>query len=201
MFGKCDAYLPGCFIIYGNEALMQRFMMGFVASALLLASVPTGHAQSERESQSESKSHWAVRFDQAMARYQAGDYAQAFPEFVLLADLGLSPAQTMVAVCYRMGHGVAADPSQAALWFLRAAQRGHAPAQLALVDIFLKGDGLTKDPAEAYKWLLLLVQRAEPSMQQVARARLALLDKQISNAQRQAGINQARRWQPILNGR
>jgi TPR repeat protein len=172
-----------------------------------LCAHPSQHAQADDPADSSTLNPtlnptiWVKRFMQAMAHYEAGNYAEAFPEFLLLADIGVAPAQTMVGISYRMGQGVAADPGQGALWLLRAANRGHAPAQLALVDIFLKGDGLAKDAQQAYKWLLVLEKYGDVDTRRRVRQRLPEISAELTHAQRQASRTQARSWQPILSKR
>jgi TPR repeat protein len=71
-------------------------------------------------------------FPDAVAAYDAGDYATTFEESLPLAQQGHGDAQYMVGFLYSRGDGVARDPVQAHLWFSLAAAQGDSFAADAL---------------------------------------------------------------------
>jgi TPR repeat protein len=109
--------------------------------------------------------HWLQSYQQAMARYQTGDYSNAYKQFRDLADFGSAGAQTMIGHLYWAGKGVPQSYGKAFLWFHRAGQRGYAPAQLALGRAYATGHGIKQDKVAAAMWLSLVVARSAPSLQ------------------------------------
>ncbi len=74
-------------------------------------------------------------FPDAVAAYDAGDYATAFEESLPLAEQGDIDAQYLVGFFYARGDGVARDPFQAHLWFSLAASQGDSFAADALAEL------------------------------------------------------------------
>jgi cell division septation protein DedD len=109
--------------------------------------------------------------EQAQAQYLRRDYAQAFDNFSTLAAAGDPQAQTILALMYRFGEGVAQDSSQAFYWYREAAMAGYGPAQFQLGDLYARGEGTQADPALAIEWL----RKAEAADFSRATARLAEL--------------------------
>jgi len=67
-------------------------------------------------------------FDDAMAVYESGNYAEAFKLLLPFANNGYAPAQFTVGAMYSEGQGVPRDIDRAKDWFSRAAAQGYAPA-------------------------------------------------------------------------
>jgi TPR repeat protein len=65
-------------------------------------------------------------FPDAVAAYDAGDYATAFEESLAVAEQGNVDAQYMVGFLYERGQGVARDVVRAHLWFSLAAAQGDS---------------------------------------------------------------------------
>lgn len=107
----------------------------------------------------------------AQAQYLRRDYAQAFSNFSTLAAAGDPQAQTVLALMYRFGEGVAQDNSRAFYWYQQAALAGYGPAQFQLGDLYAKGEGTAADLELAISWL----RKAEASDFSRATARLAEL--------------------------
>lgn len=88
----------------------------------------------------------------ALAAYNAGDFATAQRLWQGLADRGEPIAQYNLGLLYEDGKGVAQDYARAADWYRRAAEQGHASAQLNLGHLYDQGLGVAKDLALAADW-------------------------------------------------
>lgn len=138
----------------------------------------------------------AIRFDRAVAAYQAGRFDVARAQFKELANQGSAIAETMLGTMYAEGQGVAADPATAVAYFYRAAHRGYAPAQLALSDAFAKGRGTPRDLSAAYKWARLAETRGQGSLAGVSRSAVVRLASAITPEQRQKADRAVLNWRP-----
>ena len=98
-------------------------------------------------------------FIDALAAFDAGDYATAFQEWHALAEAGEAEAQVALAGLYLAGHGTGADAAEALRWYRRAAERGHAIAQQNLGDLLSRGVGAPHDLVGAYFWLSLAAEQ------------------------------------------
>jgi TPR repeat protein len=85
--------------------------------------------------------------------YRNGDYAQAFQEFLPLAQAGDVTVQNQIAAMYYIGQGVPRDFEKAAEWFRKAAASGSPEAQYCLGKLSYYGQGVPQDFVEAGKWL------------------------------------------------
>lgn len=138
----------------------------------------------------------AVRFDRAVAAYEAGQFRVARHEFKALAAQGSAIAETMLGTMYATGKGVKADPGTAVAYFYRAAHRGYAPAQLALSDAFAKGMGTVPDLGAAYKWARLSQVRGYGATAEVSRAAVAELAAKITPDERRKVDREVLNWRP-----
>jgi uncharacterized protein len=82
-----------------------------------------------------------------------------------LADAGDARAQSILALLYYEGSGVAQDYQEAAKWFRRAADQGDATGQLYLGIMFAQGRGVPQDPAEAATWFRRAADRGDAGAQ------------------------------------
>ncbi len=103
----------------------------------------------------------SVRADMAdaLAAFDAGDYATAFEEWRALAEAGEAEAQVALAGLYLVGQGTDADAAEALRWYRRAAERGHAVEQQNLGDLLSRGLGAPHDLVGAYVWLSLAAEQ------------------------------------------
>lgn len=85
--------------------------------------------------------------------YRNGDYAQAFQEFLPLAQGGDLTLQNQIAAMYYTGQGTAQDFGKAAEWFRKAAQGGSPEGQYCLGKLYYYGQGVEQNFGEAAKWL------------------------------------------------
>lgn len=85
--------------------------------------------------------------------FQAGRYAEAFQEFLPLAQAGDVTVQNQIAAMYYTGQGVPQDFEKAAEWFGKAANGGSPEGQYCLGKLYYHGQGVPQDFAAAAKWL------------------------------------------------
>lgn len=140
----------------------------------------------------------ADKFEDAVAVYQAGDYAAAYPVFMDMAAAGHSGAETMLGVMYFSGQGVEKNESFAAIWFFKASQKGNANAHLAFGSLHIRGVGVLQNLSKAYKWLLLAAERGEGAVASEANRLLVEIGTLMSDAQRERAIAEAKAWRPVI---
>lgn len=93
-------------------------------------------------------------FPDAVAAYDAGDYAAAFEKSLTMAEQGDIDAQYMVGFLYSRGQGVARDVVRAHLWFDLAAAQGDsfAAEALAALEVGMTAAQLAEARALAAAW-------------------------------------------------
>ena len=82
----------------------------------------------------------------------AGNYARAYAEFLLLARGGDAAGQYSLGNMYRRGQGVAPDDVEAVRWYRSAADQGNASAQYLLGVMYDGGRGVTENHSEGIRW-------------------------------------------------
>jgi TPR repeat protein len=101
----------------------------------------------------------ADELDDAFDAARRGDYATAFPVFLLLAEQGDAAFQDLVGSSYSEGKGVSRDDREAVRWFRLAAEQGYASAQHSLGVMYSNGQGVPQDDREASKWYRLAAEQ------------------------------------------
>ncbi len=91
-------------------------------------------------------------FSEALSAYDAGNYRQAFAEWMKLAQAGDAAAQRNIGQMYRLGQGVAQNDAEAVKWYRKAAEQGLSRAQANLGMMYLLGRGTKQDYTEAARW-------------------------------------------------
>lgn len=91
-------------------------------------------------------------FEDAVAAYEAGDYATAYRLQRPLGDQGFVKAQVNLGIMYAHGHGVPRDDVEAIRWFRKAAEQGDPLAQHNLGVMYESGRGVPQSWAEAATW-------------------------------------------------
>ena len=94
----------------------------------------------------------ASRFDQAVAAYDAGDYAGAYRIWSELADEDDLAAMRNAAQLLRQGKGVEKDVRRAFNLYTEAAEKGLVTAMANVADMYLAGEGVEKNPQAAAAW-------------------------------------------------
>jgi len=110
----------------------------------------------------QSLAHDQPKFDQAAADYDAGNYEQAYNEFLALADDNDIAAMRNVALMKRKGLGTEKDPEGARDYLERAADGGLPTAQYDLGQMLLDGEGGDPDPKAAVSWLAMAAAAHHP---------------------------------------
>ena len=107
----------------------------------------------------------AQDFDAGLRAYDAGDFATALSEWMLLADQGNARAQYNLALMYEDGTGVPQDYAAALKWYRLAAGQGEALAQVNLALMYANGTGVPQDYSETVKWLRLAADQGHADAQ------------------------------------
>ena len=94
----------------------------------------------------------AQPLDDALAAYDARDYARALELLTPLAEQGNTIAQVNLAYMLYSGRGTSANASEAAKWYRLAADNGDAYAQYSLGVMYENGKGVPQNLQEAVKW-------------------------------------------------
>jgi TPR repeat protein len=163
----------------------------------------------------------AVEVKAGVDAWSRGDYRQAVDKWRPAAVAGDADAQFNLAQAYKLGRGVPTDLGMAEEWYRRAALQGHRQAeenyglalfqndkrneavpwleksvarseprsQFVLGTMLFNGDAVPKDWVRAYALMI----RANASGLPQAAQTLAQMDKYIGLAERQKGIELARR--------
>ena len=100
-------------------------------------------------------------FDQGLAAYDAGRYAEAFDLFKSIDDEDVA-AMRNEGLMLRKGLGVDKDPQAAEDALQRAAESGLATAQYDLAEMLLNGEAGPPDPKAALPWLTLAASAHHP---------------------------------------
>ena len=104
-------------------------------------------------------------FEDGVAAYQAGDYAEAVRIFRPAAEQGNAQAQTILGYMYETGEGVPQDYAEAVRWYRLAAEQGYARAQHNLGVMYENGEGVAQDYAEAVRWYRLAAEQGYANAQ------------------------------------
>ena len=94
----------------------------------------------------------ASRFDEAVAAYDAGDFATAYQIWDALAREDDLAAMRNVAQLLRHGRGVEKDTARAFKLYTEAAEKGLVTAMANLGDMYLAGEGVERNPQAAAAW-------------------------------------------------
>jgi TPR repeat protein len=98
-------------------------------------------------------------FQEGVAAFDRGDYAEALKRLEPIAAAGDADAQFRVAQMLRYGWGTTADAAAAGVWMRRAAEAGLPDAQAELGRMLRDGNGMKANPAEALTWLKRAAER------------------------------------------
>jgi len=109
-------------------------------------------------------------FDQGLAAYDAGRYAEAFAAFRSIDEEDVA-AMRNEGLMLRKGLGTEKDPKAAEEMLERAAEAGLPTAQYDLAEMLLNGEAGKPDPKRALPWLTLAAAAHHP----VAQYRLGIL--------------------------
>ena len=94
-------------------------------------------------------------FDDGLAAYKGGDWAEAYTLLKPIAEQDTSQsavAQERMGRMTELGKGTPRDLAAAAKWYRKAADQGEVTAQAHLGRLYLVGAGVPKDPMQTAKW-------------------------------------------------
>ncbi len=91
-------------------------------------------------------------FEEAVKAYEAGDYATALKEWMVLADQNDPAAMRNIGHLHRRGLGTEQNYEKAMHWYKRASQFGFARAQANVASMYLRGQGVEQDYVQAADW-------------------------------------------------
>lgn len=122
----------------------------------------------------------ASRFDQAVAAYDAGDFAGAYRIWSDLAAEDDLAAMRNAAQLLRQGKGVEKDAKKAFNLYTEAAEKGLVTAMANVGDMYIAGEGVQKNPEAAAAWYA----RAASAGLSLAQVKLAEMYEQGLGVQR-----------------
>ncbi|MCC7273869.1 MAG: sel1 repeat family protein, partial [Alphaproteobacteria bacterium] len=121
-------------------------------------------------------------FEDAVAAYDRGDFAEAIRIWTPLARRGDVAAQFNLGLMYEKGRGVPADADRAAQWYLSAAESGHAKSAFNLGVLHSRGVlGPERNLDEAGRWLGAAAEKGIPQAQYLFALLLADRDYKAMN--------------------
>ena len=130
---------------------------------------------------------WANPFEDGLAAYNRGDFADAAKKFREGAAQGDVHAQTALGNLYGNGKGVRQNYAESVKWYRLAAVSGYASAQNALGFQYATGHGVSQDFIRAFMWFDIASTSGEPlgpqNRDSIAKQMTA---QQIAEAQRWA---------------
>lgn len=98
-------------------------------------------------------------WDQAVARYQAGNHAGAAALVLQAARAGHPTATYEMGYLYENGDGVPQNPVLSAQWYMKAAQMGQPAGEAAVGLLYETGNQVPDDWLEAAKWYMRSAQQ------------------------------------------
>jgi hypothetical protein len=122
----------------------------------------------------------ASRFDQAVAAYDAGDYATAYRMWSELAAEDDLAAMRNAAQLLRQGKGVEKNAKAAFELYMEAAEKGLVTAMANVGDMYLAGEGVERNPQAAAAWYA----RAATAGLSLAQVKLAEMYEQGDGVER-----------------
>ncbi len=94
-------------------------------------------------------------YEDALAAWSRGEYANAYWLWRPLAEQGNADAQFYLGLMNESGQGVPRNDAEAIKWYLKAADQDLAVAQFNLATMYAKGRGVPQNEREAAKWYRL----------------------------------------------
>ncbi len=94
-------------------------------------------------------------YEDALAAWKRGEYANAYWLWRPLAEQGNADAQFYLGLMKENGQGVPRNEAEAISWYLKAADQDLAIAQFNLATMYANGRGVPQNDREAAKWYRL----------------------------------------------
>ncbi len=104
-------------------------------------------------------SSFSADLESAEKSYDAGEYEDAFIQFLELAEKGDVEAQFWIGYLFQDGEGVAKDLEESFSWFKSAADNGHAQSQNHVGMYYYYGNGVKANTIKALEYLLMSAEQ------------------------------------------
>jgi TPR repeat protein len=145
----------------------------------------------------------AAESGQAVAQFRLGtlydrgqgvpiDRSRAAYWYQLAANQGNRKAMHNLAVAYSRGTAGKTNMAEAARWFAKAAMLGLSDSQFNLAMLYERGDGIPQSLPDAYKWYSIAAAAGDGA----SRMRVAILQTQLSDAEKDAATRSAAAYLP-----
>lgn len=137
------------------DARRSSLSITSLSVALLLSSSQVVRAEDDfdRLFEQSGEQRATAAFASLQNYLRKGNFRQAFPLVLVMAEKGYVNYQVYVAKMYARGQGTPKNPKKAFEWYSKAAQRGNKEAQSALGKMYFRGEGVPQDYRTARKWL------------------------------------------------
>jgi TPR repeat protein len=119
---------------------------------LLCANLVFAMMTSNQDARGQAPVPGAAIYQQAVARYQAGDHAGAAVLVRRAAEAGNPTATYEMGYLCENGDGVRKDPAQSAQWYLRGARMGNAASEAAVGQLYEYGNQVQENWDTAAQW-------------------------------------------------
>jgi hypothetical protein len=119
---------------------------------LLCASVVVTIISSTERARAQAPAPGAAIYQQAVARYQAGDHAGAAVLVRRAAEAGNPTATYEMGYLCENGDGVPKSPAQSAQWYMRGARMGNAASEAAVGQLYEYGNEVQENWDTAAQW-------------------------------------------------
>ena len=90
--------------------------------------------------------------ESALKAHQKQDYAEAYKQFMALAEKNDAAAQANIGFYYDQGLYVGEDAAEAFKWYRQAADNGDIDAQYNIAIMYEEGRGVERDFGQAFRW-------------------------------------------------
>ncbi len=121
---------------------------------LLCVSVVVAMMSSAQQTRAQAKGPGGAIFQQAVARYRAGDHARAAVLFQQAAEAGNPIATYEMGYLYENGDGVPKAPALSAEWYMRGARMGNAASEAAVGQLYEYGNQVRENWDTAAQWYM-----------------------------------------------
>jgi len=126
---------------------------------MICASVAVTMMSSAKEAHAQATAPGAAIYQQAVARYQAGDHAGAAVLVRQAANAGNPTATYEMGYLYENGDGVPKNAAQSAQWYVRGARMGNAASEAAVGQLYENGNQVQENWDTAAQWYMKSAQQ------------------------------------------
>lgn len=159
---------PASFAEFSLASLFRFLLIVLTSAAFFVAPARAQDDSLDDDFGPMTSNEQEALFDQGIAAYDVGDFAQAFEIWLPLAQTGNMSAQRNVANMLRQGLGTEQDLPRAVYFYRRAAEAGLVNAMINLGAMLRAGEGVDRpDPEAATQWFFTAARAGDPRAQYV----------------------------------